>query len=69
MLRELGYGVLFYLFAAAGAVTVGPLLFIGLSSSHEEDAAQLVMALVSGSMGGGALWLWIKYKYLTPIRR
>jgi hypothetical protein len=63
--RELGYGVLFFLTAMAGAF-VG-LICWGAHPSHgpEEHTQWYVEGAIGGAIAGGWLWLWLKYTRLS----
>jgi len=63
--RELGYGVLFFLSAAAGAIFGPGLLYPGpRGGSIEAQIQEDVTATILGAIGGAVGWLIFKYTYL-----
>jgi hypothetical protein len=69
VLRELGYGVLFYMSAISGAVICGTLWSNGISHGPEENAEWLVEGAIGGALIGSAAWLYFKYNPATEWLR
>jgi hypothetical protein len=61
MFRELGYGVLFYLSAMAGAIVGGIFWSGAISHGPEEHILWLVQGAIGGAILGGGAWLWYMY--------
>ena len=68
MLRELGYGLLFYVFTIAGAFAGLNLLTRAVSDSVDGPAVDVTNAILGAVVGGG-FWLYLKYGCLTPRKR
>lgn len=67
--RELGFGVLFFTSALAGAFLGAGFWSSRIGSSVPEEKIEwIIQGAIGGTFIGGGAWLVLKHRFLTPLK-